>query len=95
MNRSPTAEELADETRRVRKVRQLVDIATALIIQSNMTVTDAETLVRWLRARVLTLFPGGENTFEIVYAQRFRRLIREYARHDRLGVVIPFPHRQF
>ena len=95
MNQSPTADELADETRRVRKVRQLVDIATALIVQSNMTAADAETLVGWLRERILILFPGGEGTFEIVYAQRFRRLIREYARDGRPGVVIPFPHRQF
>ncbi len=95
MTGSPTADDLADETRRLRKVRQLVDIATALILQSNMTVSDAEMLVRWLRERILALFPEGEETFEIVYAQRFRRLIREYAKETRQGVVIPFPHRQF
>ena len=60
-----------------------------------MSAADAETLVHWLRERVLTLFPDGENTFEIVYSQRFRRLIREYSRDGRQGVVIPFPCRQF
>jgi hypothetical protein len=89
-----TSAELADEARRARKVRQLVDIATALIMQSNMTVDDAESLVAWLRQGVLALFPGGAETFELIYTPRVNRLIQEYAvgRHGR--VVISFPGRR-
>jgi len=88
---APTAEQLADETRRVRKVRQLVDIATALIMQSNMTARDAETLIQAVRERILTLFPDGAGTYELIYAARFRRLISEYAQDRPRGVVIAFP----
>ena len=85
----PTEEQIAEEALRVRKVRQLVDIASALITQSNMTRDEADTLVRGVRERVLSLFPDGEPTYELLYAPRFRRLIDEATRAPRPGVVIP------
>ncbi|MBI4264628.1 MAG: hypothetical protein HY657_09645 [Acidobacteria bacterium] len=92
MTASP--EELADEARRMRKVRHIVDIATNLIMQSNMTRQDAEFLVGGVRQWILTVFPDGEQAYEIIYAPRFRRLIDEFALAsggpDR-RVVIPFP----
>lgn len=91
---APTPEQLADEARRARKVRQLVDIATALIMQSNLTREDAEGVVAGIRERILGLFPDGEQTYELIYAPRFRRLINEYARGRPPGVVIPFPERR-
>jgi hypothetical protein len=88
-----TPEQLADEARRAQKVRQVVDIATNLIMQSSMTRGDAENLVAAVRERILVLFPEGEETYELVYAPRFRRLLDEFARTPggRRGVVIPFP----
>ncbi|HEX2240668.1 MAG TPA: hypothetical protein VHJ82_05955 [Actinomycetota bacterium] len=88
-----TREQLADEAARAQKVRHLVDLATSLIMQSGMTRKDAETLVATVRERILNLFPDGEDTYELVYAPRFRRLIDEFARPDPRGrgVVIQFP----
>ena len=87
-----TSEQLADEAARARKVRQLVDLATSLIMQSAMTRVDAEQLVADVRERILTLFPGREETYELLYAPRFRRLIDEFARPAAgPAVVIPFP----
>jgi hypothetical protein len=88
------AELLADEARRARKVTQIVDIATALITQSAMSRIEAEALVEYARAAILELFPDGAQTFEVVYARRFRRLIDDCTPplppHPP-GVVIPFP----
>jgi hypothetical protein len=88
-----TREELADEARRAQKVRQVVDIATSLIIQSSMTRAEAESLVAAVRLRVLALFPEGEETYELVYAPRFRRLLDEFTSTPgvRRASVIPFP----
>ena len=88
-----TREQLADEAARARKVRHLVDLATSLIMQSAMSRRDAESLVETVRERILTLFPDGAETYELVYAPRFKRLIDEFARSDPRprGVVIPFP----
>ena len=88
-----TREQLADEAARAQKVRHLVDLATSLIMQSGMTRRDAETLVQTIRERILSLFPDGEQTYELIYAPRFRRLIDEFARAEprAKGVVIRFP----
>jgi hypothetical protein len=88
-----TPEQLVDEALRARKVRHLVDFATSLIMQSHMTQRDAEQLVGLVRERILTLFPGAEETYELLYARRFRRLIDEFARPNGAtrGAVIPFP----
>jgi hypothetical protein len=89
-------EQLADEARRAQKVRQVVDIATNLIMQSSMTRSDAETLIAAVRERVLVLFPEGEETYELIYAPRFRRLLDEFTPTPagRRGVVLPFPSRR-
>jgi hypothetical protein len=86
-------EQLADEARRAQKVRQVVDIATNLIMQASMTRQEAEGLVAAVRQRILVLFPDGEQTYEIIYAPRFRRLIDEFTLPSsrRSGVVLPFP----
>jgi hypothetical protein len=87
-----TREQLADEAARAQKVRHLVDLATSLIMQSGMARRDAEHLVANIRERILALFPDGEETYDIIYAPRFRRLVDEFARPERSsrGVVIPF-----
>ena len=86
-----TREELADEAARVQKIRHLVDIATSLIMQSQISRREAEQLVATVRLRILALFPGAENTYELIYATRFKRLIDEFARPDEsLGASVPF-----
>jgi hypothetical protein len=62
-------------------------------MQSGMTRRDAEHLVALVRDRILALFPDGEETYELIYARRFRRLVDEFARPDGAprGVIIPFP----
>jgi len=86
-------DELADEAQRAQKVRQFVDIATNLIMQSSMTRREAESLVAAVRERILVLFPDGQETYELIYASRFRRLLDEFtpAPSGRRGVVLPFP----
>ncbi len=92
----PTREEIEDERRRARRVRQIVDFTCAMIAQGQMPREDAEELVLAARARILDLFPGGEQTYEIVCAPRFRRILDEFTRPApavRHGVVLSFPSR--
>jgi hypothetical protein len=88
-----TREQIADEARRAWKVRQLVDIASSLIMQSNMTRRDAEALIQQVRGQILQLFPQGADTYELVYAPRFRRLLDEFTEPEDGAVVIPFQPR--
>ncbi len=92
----PTREEIEDEQRRARRVRQIVDFTCAMIAQGQLPRQDAEELVDAARDRILELFPGGEQTYEIVCAPRFRRMLEEFTRPDpdaRRGVVLAFPAR--
>jgi hypothetical protein len=64
-------------------------------MQSNMSRSEAELLVESVRERILNLFPDGADTYEVVYASRFRRLIDEFTASpaERRGVVLPFAAR--
>ena len=65
-------------------------------MQAGMTRCEAEQLVADVRERILRLFPDGQETFELVYSRRFRRLIDEFARPAPAarGVVIPFSRKR-
>ena len=77
--------EIEDEARRAHHVRFIVDFASSVIMQSSMQRAEAEALVNAARRRVLELFTGREETFEILYARRFRRLMDEFTQPDPLS----------
>ena len=86
----PTPQELRDEERRV---RHIVGVASAMIIQGQLAREDAEEIVATARARILELFPGQEQTYEVLYARRFARLIDAFTEREgrhRLSNVVPF-----
>ncbi len=90
----PTREEIEDEQRRARRVRLIVDFTCALIAQTRPARRDAEAMVQAARLRILELFPGRDETYDIVCAPRFRRILDEFTRPEvepPRGVVIPFP----
>ena len=92
----PTREQIEDERRRARRVRQIVDFTCSLIAQGRLPRNDAEALVDAARVRILELFPGREQTYEIVCAPRFRRMLDEFTPPeplDRRGVVLAFRSR--
>lgn len=71
------AEAVREEDRRVRRVRLLVDLTAQLLARGQLDRTEGERLVSATRAAVLRLFPGSEATYELLYAQRFERLLDE------------------
>lgn len=71
------AQALAEEQRRMRQLRARVDIAAAAVRVYPLSRAEAEAVVLALRAQVLRLFPDKAETFDLIYAPRFRRLIDE------------------
>ena len=69
------ARALAEEARRVRQLRTIVDLTTSLLVQQPMERDEAERLVAAARRRVLELFPDKEDTYELILAPRFARLL--------------------
>jgi hypothetical protein len=93
---SPSVEELRDEQRRLRYVQFIVDLTTSVIMQSEMTRREAEGLVASAREKILLLFPGRDETYEILYGRRFARLVETCTRPEPpevRGRLIPFPRR--
>lgn len=93
MAAQPSLEELREEQRRLRRVRFIVDFVTGVLMQAGMTRQEGEELVAAARERILELFPGREETYDVVYARRFARLVDSCTRPagvTRGARVIPF-----
>ncbi len=73
----PLSEEARIETLKIRRLRTLVDLASSLLRQTDMPLTEAVRLVQAVRKQALDLFPGKERTFDLIYAPRFARILRE------------------
>jgi hypothetical protein len=72
-------EEIAEEERRLRQLRMTVDLTCCILMQGRLTRREAEELVAAARRRALQLFPDKEETYELILAPRFRRLMDEFA----------------
>lgn len=75
--------EVRDENRKIRFLRFLVDLSILSIQQSDLSVEEALQVVEDVKKAVLSLFPGKEEVFELIYRPRFYRVIEE-----RFGVVV-------
>jgi hypothetical protein len=82
---SEPSDPIAEEERRLKMVRFLVDVTLARLYQDqDLTHLDALALVERMRDVILTLFPGKERAFELLYHPRFERALR-----DRWPVELP------
>jgi hypothetical protein len=83
----------AEEARRARQLRMVVDLTANVIMQGRLARAEAEELVAAARRRALELFPGKEDTFELILAPRFARLVREFTAPAAPSRVVPRPGR--
>ena len=70
-------EEIEEENRCLRTLRLLVDFALAYLAQTNLPLEEAQAVVEGVKRQALRLFPEKEETFDLIYLPRFRRLLRE------------------
>ena len=91
MSTLPSDDDVAEENRRARQLRLIVDLASSVIVQGGLQRGEAEELVAATRRRALELFPGKEDTFDLILAPRFARLVREFAVPNPSANVLPFP----
>ena len=86
---------LEDENRRLRQLRFMVDLTANILMQARLTPAEAATLVAATRERALALFPDKSDTYDLILAPRFARLVREFVDGPPPGKVLPFPSRPF
>jgi hypothetical protein len=74
---TPSAESLREEEKRLRRLRFLINLTQGVLMQADLTLREAFTLLEDTRKAALALFPGKEDVYDLVYAPRLRRIIRE------------------
>jgi len=77
---SPTKAEIDEESRRVRRLRIVVNLSLSLIAQGNLPYSEAQELAASARRLAEVLFPGKGEVYDLLYRPKFRQLINEVYR---------------
>jgi hypothetical protein len=88
----PDPEAVAEEQRRLDRLRRVVDVTCALLRQPRVSRDEAVELVAVARRQTLELFPEKARVFDLVLAPRFQRILDERwpPRPDAPARVLPF-----
>jgi hypothetical protein len=70
-------EALVEEEKRMRRLRWIVDLNQAVLMQADLTLREAFDIIKATKQAALALFPGKGDVFDLVYVPRFKRIIRE------------------
>ena len=70
-------DELLEEEKELRRLRFIVDFAIEYIRSQNISHDEAIAIVEGVKKHALKLFPGKDEAFDIIYIQRFKRLLNE------------------
>ena len=54
-----------------------MDLTAALLWRVNLTLEEAQDVVNHAKQTALQLFPDKEETFDLIYGSRFRRILAE------------------
>jgi hypothetical protein len=73
-----SAEELKEESRKIRRLQMVVNMVTQVIAQDQtITVDQAAEMVADTRRVALAMFPDKELAFNLIFWPRLQRLMRE------------------
>lgn len=75
-------DDLREENKKVRRLRFMVDFSLEYIRTQKLSHDEAILVVESVKRFALGLFPEKEETFDIVYAPRFKRLLNEIYRRS-------------
>jgi len=78
--RAPSQEEIDEESRQVRRLRIVVNMALQVIAQGGIPIEEAHDLVAGTRRMALQLFPGKGEVYDLIYRPIFQRMIKEVYR---------------
>jgi hypothetical protein len=69
--------DIREENRKIRYLRFLVDFSILSIQQEDLHLEEVLERVEDVKRAACSLFPGKEETFELIYRPRFHRVIQE------------------
>ena len=68
---------IREEEKNMRRLRFIVDLAEAVLMQSNLTLRESLDLMDQTKKAALVLFPDKGSVYDLIYLPRFRRIIDE------------------
>ncbi len=68
---------IKEEEKNMRRLRFIVDLAQAVLMQSDLTMQESLDLIENTKKAALGLFPDKEFVYDLVYTPRFHRIIAE------------------
>ena len=68
---------IREEEKKMRRLRFIVDLAEAVLMQSSLTLRESLDLMDQTKKAALALFPDKESVYDLIYLPRFRRIIDE------------------
>jgi hypothetical protein len=72
---NPTQEQIDDESRRIRRLRILVQLTVATIADGGLSPEEASGMIAATRRVALEMFPGKERAFDLIYRPQFQRVM--------------------
>ena len=75
--KKPDYRHIISEEGKMRALRRMVDDCARRLKQEELTDAKAHELIESVRKKVLGLFPGKEEQFELIYRSRFERILKE------------------
>lgn len=70
--------ELKEENRKLRHLRLMIDLTMQLLYQKqDLTLTEGMSYINNAKKFAVSLFPGKENVFDLIYRPRLLRVISE------------------
>ncbi len=77
---SPTNAEIDEESRRIRRLRIVVNLSLSLIAQGDLPYEEAQGLAAAAGRLAEELFPGKSHVYDLLYRSKFHRLVNEVYR---------------
>ena len=71
----PSQDEIDDESRRLRRLRILVQLTLETIGGGDLSLEDASRMIAETRNLALEMFPGKENALDLLYRPKFQRMM--------------------
>ena len=76
--RPPRSPEEIEEAKLIRRLQMMMNMVMSVIAQDSMlTVDEASQMIADARTAALSMFPGKELAYDLIWRPRFQRLMRE------------------
>jgi hypothetical protein len=72
---APTQEQIDEESRRIRRLRILVNLTLDTIAGGDLSAEEASGMIAATRRVALEMFPGKERAFDLLYRPQFQRVM--------------------